>query len=183
MNPAPIPATNAELPRAQDGFGPVLRDAAIVVVAASLVGVVANLLRSDDRLAWIQKTPYDTLVPCSEPVGQATAIGPEDPSLQEASSLVIDARASSEFGAWHLPRAINVPFDWLGPPVREEVERVAHDVAKSRSRRVVVYGDGDDPDSGREWARLLAGGGIKNVSYVNGGGPALRARAGKAGGQ
>jgi hypothetical protein len=40
---------------------------------------------------------------------------------------------------------------------------------------VVVVGDGEDPDSGRELARELAGKGLKNMAYVTGGAPALKA--------
>lgn len=156
-------------------FGRVCRDAAIVVAVATLVGVVNNLSRGQARIAFIQDRPYDILVPCTESVGQASSIAATSLRAGDAASLIIDARSSDEYAAWHFPDAISVPFDWLGPPVQDEVGRLAKQVTATRAHRVVVYGDGDDPDSGREWARLLAGGGIRNVSYVEGGAPALRA--------
>jgi 3-mercaptopyruvate sulfurtransferase SseA len=45
-------------------------------------------------------------------------------------------------------------------------------ITRSNAKRVIVYGDGDNPDSGREWARLLSGGGIRNVNFIDGGAPA-----------
>ena len=115
------------------------------------------------------------MVPCPEPVGDATAIEPKDSRVRASSSLFIDARSPEEYRVWHLPGALNLPFDWLGPPPDDEVKLVAERVARSRAKQLVVYGDGGDPDSGREWARLLAGARLRNVCYVVGGGPALRA--------
>ncbi len=44
----------------------------------------------------------------------------------------------------------------------------------SNAARVVVFGDGRVPDSGREMARELAGRGMVNVFYVEGGWEAAR---------
>jgi hypothetical protein len=41
----------------------------------------------------------------------------------------------------------------------------------------MVFGDGQDPDSGEQLARELAGRGIRNVRFVQGGAPALAATA------
>jgi len=113
-------------------------------------------------------------VPCAEPVGQAQAIVARDALVLDKTSLLIDARATTEFAQRHIEHALNVPFDWLGPPVQDEVTRVTQMVTRSNAQRVIVYGDGDDPDSGREWARLLSGGGIRNVYYMDGGLPAFK---------
>lgn len=158
-------------------FGRIVRDAAVVVIGASLLGFAVNALRPHGSIPFVQTKPYDTVVPCPEPVGEARSIAPDDPLVVDRASLVIDAQASSDFALYHMPQAINIPFDWLGPPVEKEVKDVAQRVARSKAKQVVVYGDGDDPDSGREWARLLSGGGIKNVYYVAGGARALRTRS------
>jgi hypothetical protein len=157
-------------------FTKVVRDAMVVVVGASCLGFAVNALRPKGSIPFVQPKPYDIVVPCAEPVGQANLAQPDDPRILGGQALVIDARSKSDFDAYHVPHAINVPFDWLGPPVGAEVTEVTQRVARSKAHWVIVYGDGDDPDSGREWARLLAGGGIKNVYYVDGGAKALLAR-------
>lgn len=134
----------------------------------ALVGVGVNLLRPSP-LAWVADTPYDTLVPCPEGLGHADELKPGDPLLSVADSMVVDARAAAAFTAWHYPRATSVPFDYLEPPPADMVRAIL----KSGARRVIVYGDGDDPDSGIELARELAGQGVRNVFYVAGGAPAL----------
>ena len=45
------------------------------------------------------------------------------------------------------------------------------------ARKVIVYGDGDDPDSGRQLADAISGKGVKNVFHVRGGADALKNRA------
>ena len=159
---------------AKHGPSRAVRDATIVVLAAAAIGVVSNLVRHKEKLSWIQATPYDLLVPCAEPVGQAQIIQASSPLVLDRTSLVIDARATSDYAEWHIEHAINVPFDWLGPPVQDDVTRVTQMITRSNVKRVIVYGDGDNPDSGREWARLLSGGGIRNVSFIDGGAPAFR---------
>ena len=161
---------------AKHGPSRAVRDATIVVLAAAAIGVVSNLVRHKEKLSWIQATPYDLLVPCAEPVGQAQIIQASSPLVLDRTSLVIDARATSDYAEWHIEHAINVPFDWLGPPVQDDVTRVTQTITRSNAKRVIVYGDGDNPDSGREWARLLSGGGIRNVSFIDGGAPAFRQR-------
>ena len=151
----------------------VLRDAGGIVGVGVLMATVTNVLRGSTRLPWVATKPYEIVVPCPEPVGQAQAIAPTSAALRGFASYVIDARSTTEFATWHWPGAVNIPFDWLGPPVKEEVYQLAKKVAASKSKQIVVYGDGEDPDSGREWARLLSGGGIRNVLYVEGGAPAL----------
>jgi len=150
----------------------ILRDAAIVAVLSTVTAFGVNTVRADG-LPLVQQEEYDILVPCPEPVGDPEEMVASDPRIKDKKSLLLDVRLKEEFDAWHIEGARNQPFDWLGPPVDEEVKTVAKQVAASRAQRVIVYGDGDNPDSGQEWAKLLSGARIKNVFYVKGGAPAL----------
>jgi len=156
----------------------VFRDAGIIVGVAALVAFSTNVLRSD-RLPLVATKEYDIAVPCPEPLGHAEAIVAGDPRISDPKTLLIDVRTPEEFSAWHLPGAMNTPFDWLSE--QEEITRqsqvVARDVARSGKQAVVVYGEGGDPDSGQQWAALLNNAGIRNVYYVEGGAPALSGRA------
>jgi rhodanese-related sulfurtransferase len=143
-----------------------------IVLASVIIAAGVNAARAQG-LPWVAAEDYEVLVPCPEPVGDAAELVATDERVRDRRSLVIDVREPEEYKQWHLPDSLNVPFDWLGPPPDDEVRVVAQRVAKSGAQRVVVYGDGGDPDSGREWARLLAGARIKNVFYVRGGAKAL----------
>ncbi len=88
----------------------------------------------------------------------------------EPGQLLLDGRSPEEFQTWHVEGARSLPFDYLTPVSPEQVR----ELLKLRPRRVVVYGDGDDPDSGEQLARQIAGKGLKNVFFVRGGAAALR---------
>jgi len=90
---------------------------------------------------------------------------------------LVDAREAEAFARWHLPGALSIPFDYLEPPSAEAIKRVL----ATRARRVVVYGDGANPDSGEQLARALAGRGIRNLAFVKGGAPALQRRSSTGG--
>lgn len=165
--------------RAQRGTSPrrrpivVMRDAAIIAGLCAAVAVSVNAARSDG-IPLVADAPYEILVPCPEPVGEVDATAPAAAIRTESGTLVVDAREAAAFAAWHLPDARNVVFDWLEPLADD----TASTLVSSGARRIVVYGDGADPDSGRELARELAGRGLRNVTYVDGGAPALRAALG-----
>jgi len=148
----------------------VLRDAALVFAASALAALAVNAARGDG-LPWVAEAEYQILVPCPEPVGEVDGVPAAELTSSDAATLVIDARGKAEFDAWHLPGAWHVEFDFLEPTARESIERIAG----SRAARAIVYGDGGDPDSGRELAREIAGQGIRNLFFVEGGAPALRA--------
>jgi rhodanese-related sulfurtransferase len=145
------------------------RDAVLLLVAAVALAAAARAIRSSG-LPWIQRTPYEVIVPCPEPTGRVDEIAPTDSGLGDRGTLVVDARGAGEFAAWHLAGAINVEYDYLDPTPDTQVRRVAG----SGARRVVVYGDGQEPDSGRQLAQELASKGIRNVVVVRGGAPALQ---------
>ncbi len=150
----------------------VLRDAALVVLLAGGLAIASNALRGASRLPLVATRPYDVLVPCPDFKGEATAVEAAQVSAGERGLLLVDAREQPAFAAWHAPGATSIPFDYLAPTSPEVVRKVL----SSAARRVIVYGDGADPDSGEQLARELGDRGVRNVTFVRGGAPALRRR-------
>jgi hypothetical protein len=146
----------------------VFRDCAIVVAACTAIALAQNGVRSDG-LPLVQAEEYQILVPCPETSGQVAATPPAAAMKGDAAVLLIDARGAAAFAQWHAPGAINVPFDYLEPTSLERLHRIA----ASGAREVLVYGDGNDPDSGEQLAKELAGRGIRNVGFTSGGAPAI----------
>jgi len=145
-----------------------VRDALVVTLVMAVVACIFNAVRKGG-IPFIQETEYQILVPCPEPIGEVERLDPADSRLNDDKYLFVDARSESEFKQWHLDNARNVVFDFL----EETPSETINDLAKQRARGLIVYGDGQDPDSGRELAREIAGRGIKNVFYIEGGAPAL----------
>jgi hypothetical protein len=148
-----------------------------MVALCTVVAIAVNGVRSEG-VPFIQKEAYEILVPCPETKGTATAFAPDTALLFDHRVAIIDARPTEAFQRWHLAWALNVPYNYLEPTQPAIIRRIA----ASGAREVLVYGDGDDPDSGEQLARELAGKGIKNVGFVKGGAPALAA-LGKYGAQ
>ena len=76
---------------------------------------------------------------------------------------------------------MNVPFDYLDPTPKDVLKNLARKIAVSGARRVIVYGDGDIPDTGEQLGREIAGYGIRNVFFLRGGAPVLKEVAAKRG--
>jgi hypothetical protein len=145
-----------------------LRDAAIALLVSAAIGSTVNFVRPHG-IPFVQKSQYQILVPCPEGSGDAPAIAANAPAILEARTLLVDARPAADHARGPLSNAINLPYDYLAPAPPSEVRKIA----ASGAARVVVFGDGGDPDSGEQLARELAGAGIRNVSFVAGGTPAL----------
>ncbi len=141
-----------------------VRDATAITIVCAVFALAFNALRSDG-IALIQKSEYQILVPCPVTEGTVEAIDAESLKPGESRTLVIDARASEEYKRWHLSGALNVPYDYLEPTDPKTI----NEIASSGAKRVVIYGDGDNPDSGEQLAKEIAGKGIRNVAYVKGG--------------
>lgn len=152
----------------------ILRDAAILTLGASALGLGVNVFHPRG-IPLVAKKAYETLAPCPVPGGEVTVCQASDPLLTEPDSLLIDARRTPEFTAWHLPGAVNVVYDYLESVPQEKLKELSRILSEKRARRLVVYGDGQDPDSGEQLGRELSGAGFKNVVFVKGGAPALRA--------
>ena len=153
----------------------IVRDAFLVFIIATILAVVSNAFR-ENGIPLVAREEFEIFVPCPDYRGEATAIKADDSLIRDPTSQLIDARSQEEYDEWHLPQALNQPFDWLAE--QDEVDRQAAEVAKSIARsgkqHVIIYGDGGNPDSGEHWAALLSGSGIKNVVFVSGGADALR---------
>jgi len=146
----------------------VFRDAAIVVALSAAVALTTNKLRSSG-IPLVAAQEYEVLVPCPEHEGKpAKPLTPGDVNPKEKGLLLVDAREAETYRAWHAPGAISIPYDYLEPKPEEKR------VLRSRARRVIVYGDGENPDSGEQLANAISGKGVKNVHFVRGGAPALR---------
>lgn len=150
-----------------------LVEAAAIAVAGSTLGIAANLVRSD-QLAWRAAVPYETLVPCPEPIGDAAPLAPHDPLLDDPRTVLVSALDAAASRALPLPPRLVIPYDYLDEVPAADVRSVA----AARAARVVVIGDGDRPDSGEQLARELSWRGIRNVFFVQGGAPALAAARG-----
>jgi hypothetical protein len=143
---------------------------------SAAVGLAANFLRPNG-IPFIQKTQYQILVPCPDGSGEAPGISADDPAVVEPRTLLVDARSAADHARWHPKGAVHLPFDYLAPAPPAEVRKIA----SSGFARVVVFGDGGDPDTGEQLARELAGAGIRNISFIQGGAAALEKSAiGKA---
>lgn len=152
----------------------VVRDAVIVLLVSATIGLAVNFLRPQG-IPLVQKTEYQILVPCPEASGDAPGISADDSAIAEPRTLLLDARPAADHARWHPKAAVNLPFDYLAPAPPAEVRKVA----SSGAARVVVFGDGADPDTGEQLARELAGAGIRNVFFVQGGAAALEKSSAK----
>ncbi len=160
--------------RAPDAWPRALLDAALITAGCALVALGVNALRADG-IPLVAAQAYEILVPCPETSGEVDTVAPTDPALGASTTLLVDARAPEAYAAWHLPGARSVPYDYLEPVCSVRLR----EVASSGAQRVVVYGDGEDPDSGEQLGRELSGKGIRNVGFVVGGAPALRVARGE----
>lgn len=167
------PATRRGLGTLFEGMGTALRDAVVLTVALSAVGLVVNLFHPE-RIPYVAEDEYETLVPCPEPGGEVIPMKPDDPALGSEKTFVVDARSKEAYQAWHVDEAMNVTYDYLDPTPEEIINELARRIARSGAQRVAVYGDGDRPDTGEQLGKEISGKGIKNVHFVEGGAPALR---------
>jgi rhodanese-related sulfurtransferase len=147
-----------------------VRDAALVAALCVVVSLAVNGVRTGG-IPVVAREPYQILVPCPDEHGESEPMEAADPRLHAKGTVVVDAREKKDFDAWHLPGARNVTYDFLDPVSAKAVGELVADGAAL----VVVYGDGGDPDSGRELAREIAGRGVRNVHHVTGGATALQA--------
>ncbi len=149
-----------------------LLETAAVTAVAVVIALLFNALRPAG-LELIAQTPYQILVPCPEPGGPVQIVQPDESWILSARTFLVDARSPREFNLQHLPRAVNLPYDWLEPVPEDDILELAQSIAGSGANRVAVYGDGGRPDSGEHLGKEISGRGIKNVFFISGGAPAV----------
>jgi hypothetical protein len=152
----------------------VLRDALLVTVGCAIVAISINQFWHPRGIELVARKRYRTLVPCPEPGGEVGALRPRALRDRTRRSFVVDARQRAAFDRWHWPGAVNIPYDYLDPTPEEVLARLAGRIADSGAQRVVVYGDGDDPDTGEQLGKEISLSGIRHVFFVTGGVPALQ---------
>ncbi len=146
---------------------PVL-EALVVTALCAVLALLVNALRAEG-LPLVQETEYQILVPCPETSGEVETLTGLNLTGAPTETLVLDARSRGAYESWHVPGARNVPYDYLEAVASATLRKLA----SSGAKRVVVYGDGENPDCGEHLAKELAGKGIRNVGFIVGGAPAL----------
>lgn len=142
----------------------IIRNSAIIIIIVSVLAIIINFIHPN-RIPLVAKQPYEIYVPCPDTIGEAKEIDTKEFFSLSGESAVIDARPREEFEKWHFSGAVNIPYDFLAPVCPLKIK----EIVALKKRYVIVYGDGDEPDSGRELAKELSGKGIKNVYYLKGG--------------
>ncbi|MEE4272009.1 MAG: rhodanese-like domain-containing protein [Thermoanaerobaculales bacterium] len=168
----PSAVVESRQPGAVSGWRRSLVEAVVLTIFSVVVGLAINAARPHG-LPLIASTPYEILVPCPEPGGPVERVTADDPGLFSPRTFLVDARGPADFAAGHLPGAVNLCYDWLDPVPEADLLALASEIAASGATRVVVYGDGGRPDSGEHLGREISGRGIKNVSFLEGGAPAV----------
>ena len=153
----------------------IVRDAAIVVALGFAIALVYNAVQPTG-IPLVATQPYQIIVPC--PVtgkGEVHAIAADQVRWDDpAHDLVVDCRDATAHQQWSPPHARYVPYDFLDPISEEGVM----ELLRTPAMRVVVVGDGGVPDSGQEMGAELAGQGLRNVHFVQGGAAAVQVHLG-----
>lgn len=149
-----------------------IRDVAIVIGLSVILALGYNSVRKTGSIPIIAKEPYRILIPCPEPGGEVIEIAADKVKWTYNKELIVDARDVND-REWvpEAPGLVSIPFDFLEPVEKD----LLADLLSRRVERVVVFGDGQEPDSGKELASEISGSGVKNVHFVKGGIEAIKA--------
>lgn len=154
-----------------------VRDAAVIFAVSAACALLFNALR-ENGISFVRYEDYEVLVPCPETMGDAEELSPDKALFNNDDILIVDARMESERAKNPVPGAMSVPYDYL----EETPDKAVTDIAASGAKKVAVFGDGAEPDSGEQLAKELSGRGIRNVGFIKGGAPAvLRVLSGAGG--
>ncbi|MBN2339840.1 MAG: rhodanese-like domain-containing protein [Deltaproteobacteria bacterium] len=150
-----------------------LLEAAVVASIACVIGAAVQWVHPNS-IPFFANEAYETMVPCPVQEGKVTELSPQSPLLQEKNVLIIDAREEPDFDDWHVKNALRITYDFLDPIPAADQKKIARKIAAKRVSKVIVYGDGDTPDTGKLLGIDISASGIKNVFYVKGGAPKLQ---------
>lgn len=150
-----------------------LLEAAIITFAVSIAALLINFFHPN-RIPFIASEEYETMVPCPVQEGHVTAIDAAKIQSAEKGALFIDAREESDYQHWHFPGALRLTYDFLDPIPEADLQNMAKRIAAERATRLIVYGDGANPDTGKLLGIDISASGINNVFYVKGGAVALK---------
>ncbi|MBN2802729.1 MAG: rhodanese-like domain-containing protein [Deltaproteobacteria bacterium] len=153
-------------------------EAVIIALIGSILGIAVSFVHPRG-IPLVEDEPYEIIVPCKVPGGK---VKPVDPSILKADKVfIVDARSKEEFDLWHPQNASLLTYDFLDAVSQEDLTNLANSIVKARALKVVVYGDGSNPDTGELLGKEISGRGIKNVYFIKGGIDTLKGTA-KTGG-
>lgn len=149
-------------------------EASVLACGASVIALAVNIFHPKS-IPFIATDAYETMVPCPVQEGHVTPIAASASELVEKGVFLVDAREESEFHKWHPKGALLLTYDFLDPIPPENIREMAKRIAAKRATKVLVYGDGANPDTGELLGIDISAAGINNVFYIKGGADALKA--------
>ncbi len=142
----------------------IARNSLILVIIISFLAILINFVHPH-RIPFVAERPYEIYVPCPDTTGSIKELDKNEFISLSKDSVIIDARSREEYEKWHFEDAINIEYDYLSPICPLKIK----EVISMKRKYVIVYGDGEEPDSGKELAKEIATKGLKNVHYLKGG--------------
>lgn len=151
----------------------VVRQALVMGLGAAGLGLVVQTTVHPKPVDLWTSEPIATVVPCpvkSHPEVPETKLSAAD--IRDPRTLIVDATPEAKTQRL-VPQAQRLAYDFLSATPAAAIERLADKALSSGARRIVVVGDGGNPDSGKLLAEELAAFGLRSVAYAKGGAPAL----------
>ena len=142
----------------------ILRNAIFATLISALMAMAVNVAHPSG-IDWFAKSEYEILVPCPETSGEVLPFEADKLFPAQKGNVLVDSRQKELFSQSSVPESINIPFDYLEPVSEQAVKTLL----KKKAKKIIQIGDGENPDSGEQLAKELAGSGIRNVYFVPGG--------------
>lgn len=158
-----------------------LGHAVVIAALASALGVLAMFVHPN-AIPFVASEAYETMVPCPVPGGDVLEIS--SAKLKASQNVfVVDARNEADYATWHYKNAVLLTYDYLDPIPEDALKNLTTAIARTRAQKVVVYGDGGNPDTGELLGKDISGSGIKNVYFLKGGAASFQPLSKKEGAQ